>query len=429
MINNTNITALPIGEFNNESCKSEFEAIIEAIKGLGANLIIANPVSDEEGARQSIQGLSESGFDLLIIIALRGLSAPIIETAVRMSHSPCLIWPVQRSYALPSSALAVGALQESGVPVELLYAPPDHPISIEKLRSVTKAAKAFSGIHNSRVGIIGGLFPNLVACRYDPQAVETRFGITFHPIAFGEIRNSIQSISRRIEEIEHLRQEITSMYGVNTSDLKALDTGIKLHLAMKQISREEKLDGFSAECWTGFPREIGLNPCLGFIEDSYTLACEGDVILCISLLMVRYLTGTSAYVGDLYDLDVDGILMLVHCGAPASLASNQRGVVLAKSQLAMERGFETMTCRPQPATGPVTLLRLYGRDGDKMHVAMGELLSSDQSSNLMVKISLSGDRWDFLSQCFGNHYVSVAGDIRNELRLLCNWLGIKIFET
>jgi L-fucose isomerase-like protein len=66
---------------------------------------------------------------------------------------------------------------------------------------------------------------------------------------------------------------------------------------------------------------------MGFIEDAYTLACEGDVMLCISLLLVRYLTGQGAYVGDLYDLDLDGILTLIHCGAPASLASTGRNLV------------------------------------------------------------------------------------------------------
>ncbi len=53
-----------------------------------------------------------------------------------------------------------------------------------------------------------------------------------------------------------------------------------------------------------------MNPCLGFIEDEYTLACEGDVMLCISLLVVRYLTGASAFNGDLFDLDLDGMLTL-----------------------------------------------------------------------------------------------------------------------
>jgi len=168
---------------------------------------------------------------------------------------------------------------------------------------------------------------------------------------------------------------------------------------------------------------------MGFIEDAYTLACEGDVMLCISLLLVRYLTGTGAYVGDLYDLDLNGILTLIHCGAPASLASNREETIVSKSQLALERGFETLTCRPHLESGPVTLFRFYGRECDKLHLASGELLGSELSPNLTVQIKLKGNRWDFLEQCFGNHYIVVAGDIRSELKLLGKWLGITILET
>jgi len=168
---------------------------------------------------------------------------------------------------------------------------------------------------------------------------------------------------------------------------------------------------------------------MGFIEDAYTLACEGDVMLCISLLLVRNLTGTGPYVGDLYDLDLNGILTLIHCGAPASLASNREETIVSKSQLALERGFETLTCRPHLESGPVTLFRFYGRECDKLHLASGELLGSELSPNLTVQIKLKGNRWDFLEQCFGNHYIVVAGDIRSELKLLGKWLGITILET
>jgi L-fucose isomerase-like protein len=202
-----------------------------------------------------------------------------------------------------------------------------------------------------------------------------------------------------------------------------------LHLALKQAAQDQQLDAFATECWTGLPRELGLNPCLGFVEDAYTLACEGDVILCVALLIVRYLAGARAYVGDLYDVDLDGRLTLVHCGGPASLAASRQSVVLAKSRLAMQRGFETVTCRPSLDPGPVTLFRLYGQDYDQMHVALGEVASCEQSPNLSVTVKLAGDRWDFLSQCFGNHYVVAPGDIRPELNLLGQWLGLRIVET
>ena len=429
MTNAATIVALPVGELDSEYVRDEFESRVTALKRLAANVIVAEPVSNEDEARQSVQKLSAKNPDLFLIIPLRGLSAPVIEAAALTSQAPCLICPVQGRFALPSSTLAVGALRESRVPVELLYAPSDHPEFIRRLGLVTRAAKAYSQIRKSRIGVIGGLFPNLVSCRYDPQIVNSRLGITLLPITFKEIRDSLQLTSQGSLESDKLRQDIINSYAVDASDGNALEAGLKLHLTLKHIALEQNIDGFATECWSGFPRELGLNPCMGFIEDAYTLACEGDVMLCVSLLIVRYLTAGSAFVGDLFDLDLDGILTLVHCGAPASLAANKREVVLAKSQLALERGFETMTCRPRLERGPVTVFRFYGRDCDKLHLAFGELISCEQSPNLTVKVRINSNRWDFLDQCFGNHYVVAAGDIRSELKLLCKWLGITIFET
>jgi L-fucose isomerase-like protein len=429
MPNLTIITALPIGEIDSDVIKSQFESIIGAFQHLDTNLFISDPVSDEEQARRAIRNSLETNPDLLVLIPLRGLSAQIIETAILTSHVPCLICPVKGRFALPSSMLAVGALQESKIPVEVLYAPPNHPDFIERLRRIIRAATAFSRIQRSRIGVIGGLFPNLVSCRYDAQTVSSRLGVTIVPISFEETRHAIQSASDATNDAEQLRGEITASYKADAADLHALNGGIQLHLALKQLAMLQGIDGFATECWSGFPRELGVNPCLGFEEDAYTLACEGDVMLCVSLLLVRYLTGTRTYVGDLYDLDMDGMLTMIHCGAPVSLAGKTREVALSKSQLALERGFETITCRPRLDTGPVTLFRFYGWECDKLHLTSGELLDSELSPNLTVRVKLKGNRWDFLEQCFGNHYIVVAGDIRSELKLLCKWLGVTVFET
>jgi L-fucose isomerase-like protein len=429
MKNVMTIAVLPIGEFDTELIKQEFETMNRAIERSKSKLIVADPIADVEGARRSVKELLEKDPALLIIIVLRGLSAETIEAAAEASSVPCLILPVQGRFALPSSALAAGALRESKVPVELLFAPADHPDFNQRLNQIVRAANAYSQIRKSRIGVIGGLFPNLVSCRYDPQIVKSRLGTTILPVSFDSVRGSIESIAGQPLEVEKSHQEITSSYKVDPADEKALDAGIQLHLALKQIAQEQKLDGFSTECWSGFPKELGLNPCLGFIEDAYTIACEGDVMLNISLLIARYLTGRSTYVGDLFDMDMDGMLTLTHCGAPASLASNKSEMVLAKSQLALERGFDTMTCRPQLTQSPVTVFRFYGMECDKLHLASGELISSEQSPNLMVKVKINGNRWEFLEQCLGNHYLVVEGDIRSELTLLCNWLGVTVFET
>lgn len=423
------IAVLPVGEFDTDLVKNEFDALIRTFDGSKTELLVAKAVSNAEGALQSIQALSKKNPDLLVIIVLRGLSAETIEAAARASPAPCLVLPVQGRFALPSSALAVGACREARLPIELVYGPPDHPEYIRRLSQVVGAARVYSKLRKSRIGVIGALFPNLVSCRYDPEIVSARLGITLLPISFETIRSSIRNFAGQTEILEHSYQQIAGSFKVDSADGNALDAGIKLHMALKKLAGEQNIDGFATECWSGFPRELGLNPCMGFIEDAYSLACEGDVMLCASLLIARYLTGASAYVGDLYDLDLDGILTLTHCGAPASLASNKTGVVLGKSQLALERGFETMTCRPKLNPDLVTIFRFYGKDCDKLHLAAGELLNCEQSPNLAVKVRINTDRWEFLDQCFGNHYLVVDGDIRDELKLLCKWVEITIFET
>jgi L-fucose isomerase-like protein len=426
---NTIVAVLPIGELDVDLVKSEYEELLSATRRQGAELIVAEPAIDKETAVQVAQQLAQKNPDVLAVIPLRGLSAQAIEAACMAGGLPCAILPVQDRYALPSSALAIGALRQAGIPVQLLYAPPAHPEFGARLGCILRAARAFTRVKHSRIGIIGSLFPNLVACHYDAAALTGKLGISLLSIPFAELRQVVQGVPQEDQSVGEALQAILSSCTVAESDHSVLATGISLHLSLKQIARERKIDGFAVECWSGFPREIGLNPCLGFVEDAYILACEGDVQLCASLLVSRYLTGRSAYVGDLYNLDTDGLLTLVHCGAPASLAPNKSDVVLVKSQLAQERGFETLTCRPRLEKGPVTIFRLYGLGCDQLHLSSGELLGSEQSPNLTVKIKIAGDRWEFLEHCTGNHYSVVAGDWRAELKQLAKWLKITFIET
>ena len=79
MTNTTIITALPIGEIDTDIIRSGFESIIAVFKGLGIDLFVADPVSDVESTRQSVQELSKKKPDLLLLIPLRGLSAQALR--------------------------------------------------------------------------------------------------------------------------------------------------------------------------------------------------------------------------------------------------------------------------------------------------------------------------------------------------------------
>ena len=423
------IAVLPIGELDQAATRDEFEAKLAVLRRMSAELLLNDPVSDEPAARQVVERWADQRPDLLLIVGLRGLSAEAQEAAARALAVPCLLWPTQGRYALPSSALAAGALRESRADVELLDGPPDDPLTLARLRRFIRAARAYARLRRSRIGLIGGLFPNLVACRYDTEIVQARLGVRLIPLDYADVRAAMHAAASRPDEIAAARQALADAYAIAAVDAPALSSGLSLHQALKQIARDQNLDAFATECWSGLPRALGLNPCLGLTEDAYGIACEGDVMACCALLLTRYLTGVSAYVGDLYTLDLAGKLTLIHCGGPASLAADQHDTFVGRSALGLERGFETVTCRPQLPAGPVTLLRFYGHNCDHMHLAAGTLLDCQQSPNLGVNVQLGGDRWDFLDHCLGNHYLVVPGDLRPELALWCRWQGVELHET
>src|SRR5258705_222680 len=140
------VAALPIGEFDTEPIRAEFDAIIQVFKDLGAELLVAEPVSDEAAAREAAEASPDRNPDLLRL--------PYDAIRARMLHSDT---------------------------------PPEEP--------------------------------------------------------------------------RQAHQALTTAYTIAPADENALTAGLHLHLALKRLAQEYRLDAFAAECWTGLPRELGLNPC------------------------------------------------------------------------------------------------------------------------------------------------------------------------
>ena len=143
-----------------------------------------------------------------------------MEAAGQESHVPILIWPAQGRYALSSSLLALGALREAGLPVELFYEMAGGSSTSEILHSILKAVRAYSRLHSSRIGVIGGLFPNLVSCRYDPLTVQSKLGLTFTIVAGEDPLELLEKIKERVVTM-HASDRF--LEGGNIHDLRTME--------------------------------------------------------------------------------------------------------------------------------------------------------------------------------------------------------------
>jgi len=415
-----------VGSPLTEETESERARLVAPLANTGVDAANGVTVRSEADVQLVATKAAETNPDVLALIVLSGKTAPLQVDIVQSVSLPTVVWAVGKEFAFPSSALAVGALKEQGRHIALFHGAADDADTMAGFLAAIRAGTAVTRLGRARIGVIGGLFPNLVSCRYEPAFIEERLGAELVSISYERLRQEIHKADGNREALARLRERCAG-YDMRVP-LKALLPGLSLHVALKTIAGELGLEAFAVECWSGLPEAIGLNPCLGFVEDSYVLACEGDAMLALLLLMVRYMTGVSACAGDVRYLDKDNVLTLSHCGGPCA-AAVESDVILDFSATAQAAGFTTVTCRPNIPPGPVTLIRFYGRCCDRMHVASGDLLSCDRSNDLTVSVKLRGERRDFINACLGNHCAIVPGDIRKELAILGEWLRIAIVYT
>ncbi len=365
--------------------------------------------------------------DALVVLVTHGNSAREIVAAVEGAVYPAIIWAMRERWAWPSSALAMGRLLEGRKPVALVYGHPAEDDAFAVFCHALRSAAALSQLARTRIGVIGGVYPNLVSCAYDRVAIQAALGVEIVDIPFDAVRAGIAAVAEAQEAacVERTR----ALHTVKADLAGRHRAGVRLHLALQQIARQQGLDGYAVECWSRLPQELDTNPCFGFVEDSYVMACEGDVLLAVTLVLARALTGVYPYAGDLYDLDQHGVLELRHCGAPISLASDRKAAVIDESAQASERGFPTPVCRPQLAPGPVTLLRVFGGACQTVHMARGELVTSESLREMTVRVRICGSRKHFFDHCTGNHYVVVPGHLAEEIRQICQWKGMELFDS
>ncbi len=380
---------------------------------------------DEAGAL--VVQSDEADPDALVVLVTHGNSAREIVAAVEGVGCPAIVWAARERWAWPSSALAMGRLREEGRSVALVYGQPDEDGAFAAFRQALRSAAALSQLARSRIGVIGGVYPNLVSCSYDRAAIKAALGVDIVDIPFDAVRAGVAAV-REDQEAACVARALT-LHTVKADLTGRHRAGVRLHLALQQVARHHGLDGYAVECWSRLPEELGTNPCFGFVEDSYIMACEGDVLLAVTLIVARALTGACPYAGDLYDLDRQGVLALRHCGAPMSLARDPKAAVIDESAQASERGFPTPVCRPQLAPGPVTLLRVYGASCQTVHMARGELIDAESQREMVVRVRICGNRRHFVDHCTGNHYVVVPGDVAEEIRLIARWKGMELFDS
>jgi len=419
---------LPFGNINRSDVREDLDEALKSLRSLNL-VVIERPATTNPGEIIKFsEELQREDICILILVPLHGMQSVNVVLAAERSRFPVLIWALPTRYSFPTSASAIGNLRERELNAKLVYGSPDGKEILNQILIASKAAYAIKKLREARIGRIGVLQYSNVASHCDVYILRDRLGPEIVQIPVNELMETFNKIT--YEETEEKLKETLKKFGRIEIDEADLKKPIKLHLAIKRLIEKYDLSGIVLECYTELGIIFGTNPCFGFAEN-LIIGCEGDILQAVTSLLVKNLTGKDAYQADLFSADLDNnLLKIVHCSAPAGLAKDPSKVTLSGHKPPMELGRYTMAvCKPQIQHGLVTLLRLFGKNLDKIHLITGELLSYDFGAALEVSIKVTENLKKFVENVSGNHYLLVPGDIRGDLRELCYWLKIQLIET
>ena len=390
------------------------------------NRIVGNYFSTLEnigGSRINLDD-SKNTMSLFIIVVTGGTEGQIIQLINErrkefLNESVYLIaHPFNNS--LPASLETLARLQQDGIDGQIIYFnSPDDADGINKINSIVAGNSVAEQLSRTKIGLVGKPSDWLVASSPSPELVKSTWGPEVVELDIDEVMKIVSELTDAeiSEMLTSLTENANTIVEPNSDDLK---NNVKVYLALKRITEKHKLDAITIRCFD-LVLDIKTTGCFGLAQlndDGYIAGCEGDLISTIGMLWTYKMTNKIPWMANPSQLNSsENSLWLAHCTVPRSLVKNYE----VRSHFESGLGVGIQGYFPN---GPVTLLRLGGKNIDKIWLAEGDIINTGNSENLcrtQIEIKLSsGHVNELLTEPLGNHITMISGHHANILKVWWN---------
>lgn len=383
------ITSSPIGvlilgrkrpgfdqEWNRMVCRRS----VEALENLGYTCIGNDtPVVDDQSLELALQHIREKGCEVLLMLQPSMGNGQLSLSLAQLWPGPILLWatPERPADGKVSSCSLVGQhlwasiLRQARHPFEFVYGDPDDAsVRQELLRGIHLSRTAML-MRNAKVGIIGGHAPGFIDISADPFLLRQSLGVQLHSFSLPQFIDRVNKIgeARVTADVSQVRGLKLPLLDVEEGDLAV---NSRCYLAMRDLMKEEALDGLSIQCWPEVPDILGQWPYLAIsrlTSEGRAVSMEGDVDGALAELMGLSLGLGPGFLTDWLEHD-HSTIFLWHPGmAPLNMchsAGAEKCPVLA-------RHFNIV--KPLVVDGqllpdkPATIVRLWHCDNEYVMTA------------------------------------------------------------
>lgn len=409
--------------------------VLKALTDADLKVVVDDVISNKSEVKCVVKKLREKDADIIIVNFHGWQTGDImIHLAKMLQEIPIVIWGlgktkeplISSSPYLELSAFleATSNLKRIGKGFKLVIGGPDGD-ALQQIRTIAKAATLVKELYDIKLGMIGYPPPGMVdATPYELGCI-AKFGLGIEHLDLLELAREKKKISD--DEVKKTVETLRKNFIIKAEE-ESVTEASKLYLALRKVIDTHDLDAVTLRCSPELRYEC--LPCLALSmlsSESVTTACEADLSSALTALILEELTNSPSCTFDFGEMDkAANTITLWHCGfcwdTKLVEATSEKFVL---SQSPFGKGlFLSLLLKP----GKITLAKL-DKECNKMLVAEGEVIRPKKiQEGGFAEVQLEENVNDFLMKAaingFEHHIVLIYGRLKDELKELCNMLGI-----
>jgi L-fucose isomerase-like protein len=323
---------------------------------------------------------------------------------------PILLIAHPGNNSLAASLETLAKLQQDGQKGKIIYfSNPEDKKAMAGLLEAIRFAGVFHAMQKAKIALVGQPSDWLVASQPTAEAIKTTWGPEVAPISMEKLRSQMSKTDAeaKMPKLEKLIDQAETIEGPQTKDFK---DSLTIYSALADLVKEQKLNALSLRCFDLVQDEkaTGCFALAQLNEEGIIAGCEGDLVSTLTMLWVQELVGTTAWMANPAKIDLEqNSMWLAHCTiAPCLIKSYD-----------LLTHFETdlgLGIRGHLEKSPCTLIRIGGKNLDKIWLAEGSVLQSGNAANLcrtqaLIKLDKPDKLKEMMNNPLGNHIVFIKG--------------------
>ena len=310
----------------------------------------------------------------------------------------------------------------------------------EKLDMYIKAVRICRQLRFMTIGLIGNVFRGMCDFEFDKTKVIGGLGPEVINISIDRLEEEYNSIKDDDPEVVQMHKNVEEFYIVEGCGEEDINWACKLAVAMEHIVNRFSLDGIALLGQHFVEKLFKTEPYLGICELQRKEIClgttEGDVLGLIAMLILKKLTGNTAFQLEYSEFDIDrnAYLLLGHGHADPKEARNDEAFLGAACEHWGHQGTGVCGCFV-PKPGVCTMAHFVeDTKGWRMYIHEGQILDFEpmkiNETHAIVKIKepILEFTEKLILAGLPHHAITVRGDAIKEMEIVADLLGMEVFR-